>query len=91
MSRLATALLTLAIAGAGIIQAAAQPLTQRFAADPSPHWFQTGDGGRFYLYATDDASNSGKYWDSTTWRLYTSPDMKTWADAGVPLAVTVFK
>lgn len=70
---------------------AAEPVTQRFSADPSPHYFTTADGGRFYLYATDDASNSGKYWDSTTWRLYTSKDMKTWVDAGVPLDVTVFK
>jgi hypothetical protein len=70
---------------------AAEPITQRFSADPSPHYFTTADGGRFYLYATDDASNSGKYWDSTTWRLYTSPDMKTWHDAGIPLDVTVFK
>jgi hypothetical protein len=63
------------------------PISQRFNADPSPHFFQ----GRFYVYATDDASNSGKYWDSTTWRLYTSPDLKTWTDAGIPLGVTVFK
>ena len=62
-----------------------------FNADPSPHYFSTQDGGQFYLYATDDASNSGKYWDSTTWRLYTSPDMKAWTDAGIPLDVTVFK
>jgi beta-xylosidase len=67
------------------------PVSTRFAADPSPHYFGTKDGGKFYLYATDDASNSGKYWDSTTWRLYTSTDLRTWQDAGVPLAVTVFK
>ena len=42
-----------------------QPISQRFAADPSPHVFN----GRFHVYATDDASNSGKYWDSTSWRL----------------------
>ena len=70
---------------------AAEPLATRFNADPSPHWFPAAKGDKFYLYATDDASNSGKYWDNVTWRLYTSPDMKTWRDAGVPLAVTVFK
>lgn len=70
---------------------AATPLASRFNADPSPHWFPAAHGDKFYLYATDDASNSGKYWDSVAWRLYTSPDMKTWRDAGVPLAVTVFK
>ena len=90
---LATALLALALP---IVQAnegtgAARPIAQRFNADPSPHYFVTQAGGRFYLYATDDASNSGKYLDSTTWRLYTSPDLKTWQDAGIPLDVTVFK
>lgn len=65
----------------------AQPISPRFSADPSPHVFN----GKFHVYATDDASNSGKYWDSTSWRLYTSPDLKTWTDAGVPLDVTVFK
>ncbi|TWI67720.1 glycosyl hydrolase family 43 [Pseudoduganella lurida] len=70
---------------------AAQPLSTRFNADPSPHYFTTKEGGSFYLYATDDASNSGKYWDSVTWRLYKSKDMRTWTDAGVPLDVTVFK
>jgi beta-xylosidase len=69
----------------------ARPISQRFNADPSPHHFNTAAGGAFYVYATDDASNSGKYWDSTSWRLYTSPDLKTWTDAGVPLDVGVFK
>ena len=66
---------------------AAQPISPRFSADPSPHYF----AGKFYVYATDDASNSGKYWDSTTWRLFTSSDLQTWTDAGIPLAVTVFQ
>jgi beta-xylosidase len=85
-----TILRAAAIALAAAIPAWAQPaepISSRFNADPSPHYFQ----GAFYVYATDDASNSGKYWDSTTWRLYTSPDMQTWTDAGVPLSVTVFK
>ena len=50
-----------------------QPISPRFAGDPSPHWFDD----RWYLYATDDASNSGRYWDSTSWRLYSSTDMKS--------------
>jgi beta-xylosidase len=90
MHYLAAALLALALpacASAGT----ATPIAQRFNADPSPHYFTTQGGGKFYLYATDDASNSGKYWDSTTWRLYTSKDMTTWQDAGIPLDVTVFK
>jgi len=66
---------------------AAQPISPRFSADPSPHYF----AGKFYVYATDDASNSGKYWDSTTWRLFTSSDLQAWTDAGIPLAVTVFQ
>lgn len=65
----------------------AEPISQRFSADPSPHVF----GGRYYVYATDDASNSGTYWDSTTWRLYVSKDLKRWKDAGAFMAVTAFK
>ncbi len=64
-----------------------QPISQRFNADPSPHYFD----GKWYLYATDDASNSGKYWDSTSWRLYSSPNMRTWSDDGAFLDVKVFK
>ncbi len=63
------------------------PISDRFNADPSPHVF----GGRYYVYATDDASNSGTYWDSTAWRLYTSGDLEKWTDAGAPLDVRVFK
>jgi beta-xylosidase len=87
-------LLSSLLLGWAALSAAAQgvqPISQRFAADPSPHFFRTPAGGAFHVYATDDASNSGKYWDSTSWRLYTSPDLKTWTDAGVPLDVTVFK
>lgn len=72
---------------AGAAFAAQVPITTRFSADPSPHVF----AGRFYVYATDDASNSGTYWDSTAWRLYESADMKTWTDKGAPLDVHVFK
>ena len=64
-----------------------QPISDRFNADPSPHVF----AGQYYVYATDDASNSGKYWDSTAWRLYRSEDMESWTDLGAPLDVTVFK
>lgn len=63
------------------------PISARFNADPSPHVFD----GRLYLYATDDASNSGKYWDSTSWRLYSSDDMKRWQDDGAFLNVGIFK
>lgn len=88
LSCLAAALLALALPAAADI---GQPIAPRFNADPSPHYFATPAGGKFYLYATDDAGNSGKYWDSTSWRLYTSPDMKSWTDAGIPLDVSVFK
>ena len=94
MHVLAVALLAIALPAAAQTSAPLappKPISQRFNADPSPHYFKTKDGGRFYVYATDDASNSGKHWDSTTWRLYTSTDMKTWTDAGIPLGVTVFK
>ncbi|MEO6278775.1 family 43 glycosylhydrolase [Roseateles sp.] len=88
MRRLLPALLACAALSAG---AQPQPISTRFNADPSPHYFKTAAGGAFYLYATDDASNSGKYWDSTSWRLFTSPDLSAWVDAGVPLDVGVFK
>lgn len=66
---------------------AAQPISPRFNADPSPHVFK----GQIYLYATNDQDNSGKYWDSTDWRLFTSKDMKHWKDVGSFLSVSVFK
>jgi beta-xylosidase len=66
---------------------AAEPVSPRFNADPSPHVFK----GKIYLYATNDQDNSGKYWDSTDWRLFTSKDMKHWRDEGSFLSVTVFK
>ncbi len=65
----------------------AVPVSPRFNADPSPHVFK----GRIYLYATNDQDNSGKYWDSTDWRLFTSKDMKHWHDGGSFLKVDVFK
>ncbi|OYW82350.1 MAG: alpha-N-arabinofuranosidase, partial [Asticcacaulis sp. 32-58-5] len=71
---------------AGATQAG-PPIHERFNADPAPHVF----GDKVYLYATDDASNSGKYWDSTSWRLYTSTDLKQWRDDGAFLNVSVFK
>ena len=71
----------------------AVPLSTRFNADPSPHFVkgERGTPDMFYLYATDDASNSGKYWDSTSWRLYSSRDMEHWRDDGAFLNVSVFK
>jgi beta-xylosidase len=66
---------------------AAEPISQRFNADPSPHVF----GGKVYVYATNDQDNSGTYWDSTDWRLFSSRDLKTWTDEGSFLSVTVFK
>jgi beta-xylosidase len=66
---------------------AAEPISQRFSADPSPHVFD----GKVYVYATNDQDNSGKYWDSTDWRLFSSSDMKTWTDEGSFLSVSVFK
>ncbi|AYV48115.1 alpha-N-arabinofuranosidase [Caulobacter flavus] len=87
MSHAPVAALGLALSLALGSGAMAQPITQRFSADPSPHVF----GDKVYVYATDDASNSGKYWDSTSWRLYSSVDLKTWSDDGAFLDVTVFK
>lgn len=64
-----------------------KPITNRFSADPSPHYFNN----KVYVYATDDQSNSGKYWDSTSWRLYSSKNLSEWIDEGSFLDVSVFK
>lgn len=64
-----------------------EPISYRFAADPSPHKF----GDKVYLYATNDQDNSGTYWDSTDWRLFTSKDLSHWKDEGSFLSVKVFK
>jgi hypothetical protein len=53
-------------------------ITDRFVADPSAHVFN----GRMYIYATDDQSNSGTYWDSKVWRAYSSTTLTSWTDHG---------
>ncbi len=65
---------------------AATLISQRFCADPSVHFF----AGKFYLYATNDQDNSGKYWDSTDWRLFTSTNLNTWEDNGSFLSAKIF-
>jgi beta-xylosidase len=65
---------------------AENPISSEFSADPSVHFFN----GRFYLYATNDQGNSGKYWDSTDWRLYTSDDLAHWKDEGPFLKTSIF-
>ncbi|MCU4675257.1 family 43 glycosylhydrolase [Catenovulum sp. 2E275] len=62
-------------------------ISDRFCADPSAHKF----GDTFYVYATNDQENSGKYWDSTQWRLFSSKDLKSWKDEGSFLHNSVFK
>ena len=80
--------LALGIAACASAAVAARPLvSQRFNADPSPHVF----GKRVYLYTTNDQDNTGKYWDSTDWRLFSSSDLKHWRDDGSFLNVSVFK
>ncbi len=79
--------LLLAGALAGAVAQAENPVSNRFNADPSPHYFN----GRFYLYATNDQDNSGKYWDSTDWRVFSSKDLAHWVDDGSFLSVTAFK
>ena len=63
---------------------ASNPIVGRFAADPS----MLVANGRVYVYATDDASNSGTYWDSAAWRVYSSADLTTWTDHGAPFAIS---
>ncbi|MET0268211.1 MAG: family 43 glycosylhydrolase [Duganella sp.] len=62
-------------------------LTKNFSADPSPHFF----AGQYVVYATDDQNNSGKYWDSTSWRVLTSTDLASWKDHGPILPASIFK
>ena len=66
---------------------AVNPIVKRFAADPSI----LVSGNRMYLYATDDASNSGSYWDSKAWRVYSSTDLVTWTDHGAPFSIGGFR
>lgn len=74
-------------AGSGTPAQAANPLVQRFAADPSI----LVANGRMYIYATDDQSNSGTYWDSNAWRLFSSSDLVSWTDHGAPFSVSGFR
>lgn len=80
-------LAVMAIVSMALPASAQSVLTQNFTGDPSAHYF----AGRYYVYATDDQNNSGKYWDSTTWRLLSSKDLKAWKDHGTFLDVKVFK
>ena len=84
LRRLSAALITALVATSAH---AAQPISQRFNADPSPHVFR----GQVYLYATNDQDNTGTYWDSTDWRLFRSKDLTHWQDMGSFLSVSVFK
>jgi beta-xylosidase len=84
--QLAVAVLLLALAYQIEPAAAENPISAEFSADPSVHLFN----GRFYLYATNDQGNSGKYWDSTDWRLYTSDDLAHWKDEGPFLKASIF-
>lgn len=91
MSRLsvviAAGLMAASLATSPLTSALAQtPISPRFNADPSVHVFND----RVYVYATDDASNSGTYWDSTSWRLYVSDNLKDWTDKGAFASVTLF-
>jgi beta-xylosidase len=75
------------VAGPAAPALAANPIVQRFAADPS---ILVADG-RMYIYATDDQSNSGTYWDSNAWRLFSSTDLVNWTDNGAPFSVSGFR
>ncbi|MDI1465360.1 AbfB domain-containing protein [Catellatospora sp. KI3] len=92
LRRAASQLLAACLAAAAAVLAvpapaqAANPIVTRFAADPSAHVFNN----RMYIYATDDESNSGTYWDSNAWRAYSSSDLTTWTDHGAPFSVTGF-
>jgi hypothetical protein len=79
--------LSVAAATVAVPSFAGLPISERFAADPSAHFF----AGRYYVYATNDQDNSGKYWDSTDWRVFGSRDIVHWRDEGSRLSVAIFK
>lgn len=66
---------------------AANPIVKRFAADPSI----LVTNNRMYIYTTDDAINSGSYWDSNAWRVYSSTDLVNWTDHGAPFSISGFR
>jgi len=61
-----------------IVAYAANPIINRFIADPAVYVFN----GRVYMYNTDDQVNSGSTWDSKSWRAYSSTDLVNWTDEG---------
>ncbi|MGC4861038.1 AbfB domain-containing protein [Micromonospora sp. DT41] len=65
---------------------AANPIVPRFAGDPS----MLVANNRVYIYATDDQGNSGTYWDSNAWRVYSSSNLVDWTDHGAPFSVSGF-
>ena len=66
------------VTGAQPASAANPIIPDRFVADPSAHVFD----GRVHLYLTDDQTNSGTYWDSNSWRSYSSSNLVDWTDHG---------
>src|SRR5690606_2882060 len=80
------AVCTLAMALIAAPAHASNPLVHRFAADPSMHVYDN----RVYVYTTDDENNSGTYWDSDAWRVYSSSDLVIWTDHGAPFSVGGF-
>jgi beta-xylosidase len=77
--KLTTALL-LMIVLVGLVStvSAANPIINRFIADPAVYVFNN----RVYMYNTDDQVNSGSTWDSKAWRAYSSTDLVNWTDEG---------
>ncbi|WP_063798490.1 RICIN domain-containing protein [Nocardia sp. NRRL S-836] len=61
-------------------------IPDRFVADPSAHVFN----GRVHLYLTDDETNSGTYWDSKSWRSYSSANLVDWTDHGDVFSISGF-
>ncbi|MBD8531035.1 MULTISPECIES: glycoside hydrolase family 43 protein [unclassified Massilia] len=67
--------------------AANPPITAIFTADPAV----LVDGGRLYLYTGRDEAEVGtERYRMHEWRLYSTCDMRTWVDHGVPANVKTF-
>jgi beta-xylosidase len=76
------------VCGAGLAHAATNPLfAPLYTADPAV----LVDGGRVYLFAgRDEALPEGKDFVMHEWRVFSTCDMVTWQDHGVPLKARTF-
>jgi len=87
MIRHLVCLATFAAATFGAVHAANPLVTGIYTADPTV----LVDGGRVWLYTGhDESAPEVKGYRMKEWRLYSTCDMKTWRDEGVPANIATF-